>query len=276
MTPDEIRTLVRLIEERQSQVELRPGTLVEVNNNQGVVSLDGSTVNIGVNIAADVQLDDRVMVMFVPPRGAYVISRMGSPEPDRACPVWVSIFQSERAHFVSIDGSLTITLPDWAQEFRQYQLRLTGSSIEAGGAFQTMNINESTSNHVVAGTIGVLKGDGTLGASTDFGGTDEFYVSRWHGRPSNSSIVEIQRDLFYASVMANGHRGGWTGFDPVEDNERFIANGTVVVSGADAGISDASIRTITLAGTQTIYQSVVLLGLDPCGTGEPIPEEEPT
>lgn len=83
MEPDEIRALVKAVEARSGPgVEMLPGTLQEVNDTQGVVLLDGTTQPAGVNVVTECEPGDRVMVLFVPPRGGFVVGRFAVAGPE--------------------------------------------------------------------------------------------------------------------------------------------------------------------------------------------------
>lgn len=83
MEPDEIRAIVKAVEARSGPgVEMLPGTLQEVNDTQGVVLLDGTTQPAGVNVVTECEPGDRVMVLFVPPRGGFVVGRFAVAGPE--------------------------------------------------------------------------------------------------------------------------------------------------------------------------------------------------
>jgi hypothetical protein len=213
LNSDEIRGLIRTVEERsKTAVEMLPGTLQELNGEQGLVALDGATQPIGVNVVTDCDPGDRVMVLFVPPRGGFVVGRFATDEPE-------SFRLVEQLRFTTV-GTATFTKAEypWLAAVR---VKCQGGGGGGGGAPTT------GANQVSAGSGGSGGGyaESFLLASA-VGATETVTVGAGGTGVNNTNGNDGGGSSFGALLVTGGGRGGG-----------FLAAATTngVLAGLDGG-----------------------------------------
>jgi len=243
---DEVRTLVRMLEARsKTGVEMLPGTLQDVSLGQGAVVLDGTTSEVGVNVIAECEAGDRVMVLFVPPRGGFVIGRIGAPE---AKPGWNILYSS----VASLTGAQSIQVPGFAQGWEDFQLRVTGQSSEV--TQQWVRFNGQSGNDTLHGTMIAINANATLTNVQEFSGLTTFRISEWGTPAGQSAIVDMQRVGSLMTIMVESTR-----LAGIATNSRRI------VSSGQYNLGQNSVFSVQLsqvAGTPT-WATIKLYGLNP-------------
>ena len=83
MNADQVQALVQAVESRpQPSVKLMPGTIAAMGTGVAEVVMDGDPDGTGLDASllfSDVSSGDRVMVLFDPPQGVYVVGTIGRP-----------------------------------------------------------------------------------------------------------------------------------------------------------------------------------------------------
>lgn len=128
MNNDEVQWLVQAVESRpQPSVKLMPGTIAAMGVGTAQVVMDGDPDGTALDASllfADVGSGDRVMVLFDPPQGVYVVGTIG-----RAHEAGTVIARYETASYPGLvvvnDDTVTVVSDRFMVHFgRQYRLRL--------------------------------------------------------------------------------------------------------------------------------------------------------
>jgi len=262
MQADEVRELVRAVEDRQGPaVELLPGVLQSVSDTQGVVVLDGTTTEIGVNVVVPCSDGDRVMVLFVPPRGGFVIGRYGDPPISEG---WNLLDEAraptadEVAGGADPLGDVTLTIPQWAQDWTRFRLDLTGRN-PAGALPVYLIINDLATATWAGATSYYVNGNGTV-AAYDSGPTSALFFVEWGNAIENTGEVDMICNGDVVSITTTGARYSNT----LGNNRRFFGQARVTVP-------EPSLQTVRVTdtlgalglGPTVEFSSVTLYGLNP-------------
>lgn len=135
MNNDEVQWLVQAVESRpQPSVKLMPGTIAAMGVGTAQVVMDGDPDGTGLDASllfADVGSGDRVMVLFDPPQGVYVVGTIG-----RAHEAGTVIMRADTASNLQLDDeTVTVPAPDVQFYFgRQYRFtaRLLADYVSGG------------------------------------------------------------------------------------------------------------------------------------------------
>lgn len=213
---DEVRELVRTVEARSGpKVELLPGVLQSVSDAQGVVVLDGTTTEIGVNVVAPCSDGDRVMVLFVPPRGGFVIGRFGAPPISEG---WNLLDRME-----SVSGNVTLTVPGWAQDWTRFRVDMSGTN-PSGAAIVTLSVNSVATATWAGSTSYYVDGNGTV-TGYDTNPTDTLAFAEWGTAIENTAQIDIICNGSVVSLSTTGSRFSNT----LGLNRRFFGQARVTV-----------------------------------------------
>jgi hypothetical protein len=132
MNADQVQALVQAVESRpQPSVKLMPGTIAAMGTGVAEVVMDGDPDGTGLDASllfSDVSSGDRVMVLFDPPQGVYVVGTIGRPT-EAGTVVFFSGVEDE-----IIDDN-TFDVSTGSVEFRagrRYLLNVFGQCIKVG------------------------------------------------------------------------------------------------------------------------------------------------
>lgn len=251
MRPEEIRALVQEIERRASPaVELLPGTLETVFGGQGTVVLDGTSSVVTVDVVADCKAQDRVMVLFVPPRGAFVIGRYGGASPG---PGWNLLDSAEEP-----GGDVTLRVPEFASSWTRFRFDATGRN-PAGASPLIVEING-----------GALTMAGNTSYYVDGNGVNSTFVTaptsslnapaEWGAAIENVAYLDIVRNNNVLSITGGGARYSNT----LGLNRRFFTQARATLTASTFEEIRATDGLPFFAQPPTIeFSSVTLYGLNP-------------
>lgn len=251
MELDEVRELVRAVDARSGPaVELLPGVLQSVSDSQGVVVLDGTTTEIGVNVIAECSAGDQVMVLFVPPRGGFVIGRYG------ASPIGQGWNLLDSA--VDSDGDVTLTVPGFASDWTRFRLDATGRN-PAGASAVIVHINGGALT-MAANTTYFVNANGTTSTYTTTPTSPFNQVAEWGLAVENVAYLDMVRNGNVLSITGGGARYS----DNLANNRRFFTQ-------ARATLTDPTLETVRVTDILPFFtlppniefSSVTLYGLNP-------------
>jgi hypothetical protein len=175
MNADQVQALVQAVESRpQPSVTLMPGTIAAMGTGVAGVVMDGDPDGTSLDASllfADVGEGDRVMVLFDPPQGVYVVGTIG-----RAHEAGTVILRGDTAPGLQLDDE-TVTVPVSNVEFhfgRQYRFttRLNASWVSGGtGPEEVVSLSSIAqyfpgfgSSNFSFGAAGYVHGESTQGA----------------------------------------------------------------------------------------------------------------
>jgi len=263
MQADEVRELVRAVEDRQGPaVGLLPGVLQSVSDTQGVVVLDGTTTEIGVNVVVPCSDGDRVMVLFVPPRGGFVIGRYGDPPISEG---W-NLLDEARAPTAdevtagaSPLGDVTLTVPQWAQDWTRFRVDTTGF-IPTGPDGVFFTVNDPATATWAGATSYYVDGNGTTTAYATSPTATFLAFVQWANAVECMGSIDIIRNDNVLSVTTTGARYSNT----LGNNRRFFGQARVTLGEP----TFESVRLTDLLGAFGLtpavqFSSVTLYGLNP-------------
>lgn len=246
MELEEVRALVQAIESRNNaSVELLPGVLQQVVDSRGEVVLDGTVTPIGVNVIAPCNEGDRVMVLFVPPRGGFVIGRHGG---DPVGPGW-NLLASDRGPADSVE----IVLPDYATGWDDFELRVMGHALTSPDLVFFRVNGLGTGMTTVGATMAGIDGAGSTSA-LNFPNTNYFPLGTWGTATRCTSTATIAREVATLSVSVSGMRVSST----VADSQRQFGAGRIAM--ANAELQSIQLGSLNNRGTFTRWS---LYGLNP-------------
>lgn len=255
MTPEDARFLVQAISRRsEATSKFLPATVASLDaiNSLVNVKMDGDEFGAEVqlrSLVAGLRPGDRVMVMFDPPHGGYVIGRFGLSNISPGWNVLASVKNPESARIV-------LPVPFWAQDWEHFELRLAGQLVSGTspgeGSQQWIRPNGQTTD--IIGSMTTIRGDGTFGDSTDYTPFTTIRVAEWGTLNNNTAIIRISRRDDWCTVQSDAAR---ISADP-PFNRRFISNGRV-------RLTEPSLTSVVVGsvGNNTVYTSATLHGLKP-------------
>lgn len=251
MEPEEIRVLVQEMERRSSPaVELLPGTLESVFNNQGTVVLDGTSSAVTVDVIAECSAQDRVMVLFVPPRGAFVVGRYGSPPPG---PGW-NLLDS----VVGPTGVAVLNVPEFASDWTRFRVDATGRN-PSGAALVGAGFNLGTTT-LAGNTTYYVNGNATNATFQTTPTSGIFVMAEWGTAVENTAYIDLIRNGDQLSMTGGGARYSNT----LSNNRRFFAQARGTMSNPNLQVvSITDSLGFSLQTPNVEISSATLYGLNP-------------